>query len=141
MKKVYNYDPRNGDYTGESLADPNPMEPGRYLIPDFATTQKPTRPGKGQRVVFKGGKWQAEAVPARTPEAPPQGNPSPKGRVLMARAKRNGLLSVTDYTMLPDFPGGPESVTAWKAYRQALRDVPTQPGFPDEISWPTPPVK
>ncbi|WP_412841983.1 phage tail assembly chaperone, partial [Cereibacter johrii] len=29
---------------------------------------------------------------------------------------------------------------AWTAYRQALRDVPEQPGFPAEIAWPEPPA-
>lgn len=32
-----------------------------------------------------------------------------------------------------------ELQAAWAAYRQALLDVPAQPGFPDNIVWPTPP--
>jgi hypothetical protein len=28
---------------------------------------------------------------------------------------------------------------AWKTYRQELRDVPSQAGFPDSITWPTEP--
>ena len=27
----------------------------------------------------------------------------------------------------------------WKTYRQALRDVPTQAGFPGNVTWPTKP--
>ena len=27
----------------------------------------------------------------------------------------------------------------WKTYRQALRDIPTQSGFPETITWPTKP--
>jgi hypothetical protein len=30
--------------------------------------------------------------------------------------------------------------TAWADYRQALLDVPQQPGFPNTISWPTKPA-
>jgi len=50
-----------------------------------------------------------------------------------ARDKRNALLAETDYTALPDTP---EMSDAMKAYRQALRDVPAQSGFPTTINWP-----
>lgn len=32
-----------------------------------------------------------------------------------------------------------EKQAEWVAYRQALLDVPAQPGFPDDIVWPTKP--
>jgi len=41
--------------------------------------------------------------------------------------------------MLPDYPS--TNKTAWKTYRQALRDVPQQATFPSNITWPTPPAK
>lgn len=50
------------------------------------------------------------------------------------RDRRNGLLSDSDWTQLPDVPAGTAEV--WKPYRQALRDVPAQEGFPDTIAWP-----
>ncbi|NBW23522.1 MAG: phage tail protein, partial [Caulobacteraceae bacterium] len=43
----------------------------------------------------------------------------------------------TDWTQLPDAPVADHE--AWAAYRQALRDVPEQPGFPAQIEWPTAP--
>lgn len=52
------------------------------------------------------------------------------------RAKRDALLAETDFLMMPDYPLGEEDATALKAYRQELRDVPTQEGFPTEITWP-----
>ena len=52
------------------------------------------------------------------------------------RAKRDALLSETDFLMMPDYPLGEEDSVALKAYRQRLRDVPTQGGFPTEITWP-----
>lgn len=53
-----------------------------------------------------------------------------------ARGQRNDLLQESDYSQLPD-----SSVDAavWATYRQALRDVPQQDGFPDTINWPTKP--
>jgi len=57
------------------------------------------------------------------------------------RAERNRLLAETDWLMLPDAPL-PDGTTReqWAAYRQALRDVPQQPGAPWDVTWPTPPT-
>lgn len=52
------------------------------------------------------------------------------------RAKRDALLAETDFLMMPDYPLGEEDSAALKAYRQELRDVPTQDGFPTEVTWP-----
>lgn len=54
-----------------------------------------------------------------------------------ARAKRDALLAACDYYMMPDYPA--KDLEGMKAYRQALRDVPTQEGFPRLIDWPVPP--
>ena len=51
------------------------------------------------------------------------------------RAKRNDLLSQTDTWGLADYPATAEQTT----YRQALRDIPSQAGFPTDITWPTKP--
>lgn len=53
------------------------------------------------------------------------------------RAQRNKLLAACDWTGLPDVNVDGE---AWRAYRQALRDVSQQPGFPHEVTWPAPPA-
>ena len=50
------------------------------------------------------------------------------------RAKRDALLMATDKYMLPDFPNKPAGI---EEYRQALRDVTEQSGFPENINWPT----
>ena len=52
------------------------------------------------------------------------------------RAGRNKLLSESDWTQVADAPVDKQ---AWAIYRQALRDVPAQPGFPWDIIWPTQP--
>lgn len=57
----------------------------------------------------------------------------------MAYAKRNSLLLFSDWTQLPDVPIDSEKRTAWAVYRQALRDVPAQSGFPENINWPVAP--
>lgn len=52
------------------------------------------------------------------------------------REERNRLLTETDWTMLADAPVDQD---AWSAYRQALRDIPEQPGFPFDTVWPVKP--
>ena len=53
----------------------------------------------------------------------------------MVRADRNTLLKVTDWTQNSDVSEATR--TLWAPYRQALRDVPSQAGFPYDISWPS----
>ena len=51
------------------------------------------------------------------------------------RIERNQKLSLTDWRAGSDLTLS----DAWKTYRQALRDVPTQ-SDPDNITWPTEPT-
>lgn len=52
------------------------------------------------------------------------------------RMQRNQLLTDSDWTQMPD---APVDQAAWATYRQALRDIPQQAGFPTDITWPTKP--
>ena len=54
------------------------------------------------------------------------------------RAKRDQLLQESDWTQLPDAPSS--DAQAWAAYRQALRDITSQPGFPYNVTWPKEPA-
>ena len=50
------------------------------------------------------------------------------------RAERDTLLAASDNMALAD------RITAdWTTYRQALRDVPAQSGFPTSVTWPVEP--
>ena len=53
-----------------------------------------------------------------------------------ARAQRDKLLAETDWTQVLDAPIDAETREAYRAYRQALRDIPEQDGFPETITWP-----
>ncbi len=52
------------------------------------------------------------------------------------RMERDRLLEETDFYALPDVSMSSEMTT----YRQALRDLTEQKGFPDTIEWPTKPT-
>lgn len=56
------------------------------------------------------------------------------------RAKRNNLLSDTDHLIQSDYPISDEKKQEIKVYRQALRNIPQQDGFPENIVWPDKPV-
>ena len=53
-----------------------------------------------------------------------------------ARKTRDELLIASDWTQVAD---APVDKAVWATYRQALRDVPEQTGFPETIDWPTKP--
>ncbi len=55
----------------------------------------------------------------------------------VAREQRNRLLAECDWTQLADY-SKPDKAD-WTAYRQALRDVTKQSGFPEMIEWPVKP--
>lgn len=56
-----------------------------------------------------------------------------------ARAVRDELLRATDWTQLPDAPTATRD--RFLVYRQALRDVSTQPGFPHTVNFPSCPAR
>lgn len=78
--------------------------------------------------------------------------PRRKARVLSAaeqlaveggktRSRRNRLLQESDWTDTASAPArlGSTLYDQWQTYRQALRDITSQPGFPFEVVWPAPP--
>lgn len=66
-------------------------------------------------------KWEAESADRKAAEI---------------RQQRNENLKETDWTQLVD---APVDHAVWFAYRQALRDITAQPGFPSDINWPIKP--
>ena len=56
-----------------------------------------------------------------------------------ARQKRDRLIAATDYLVTPDYPIESDRLAKVKIYRQALRDIPEQSGFPRTITWPEKP--
>jgi hypothetical protein len=61
-------------------------------------------------------------------------------RAAFIRKVRNEVLAGTDArgTVPADAPATftQKNIDAWRTYRQALRDLPQQPGFPFNVAWP-----
>lgn len=55
------------------------------------------------------------------------------------RQDRDQRLAACDWTQLADVKLDAQQQSDWKKYRQALRDVPSQGGFPWNVTWPTQP--
>ena len=53
--------------------------------------------------------------------------------------QRDKLLYASDWTQIPNNPLTTEQQQAWAIYRQELRDITTQSGYPFNVIWPTPP--
>lgn len=63
-------------------------------------------------------------------------------RAVVIREQRDACLrdSDTRTAVPPDAPSAvQEQAALWVEYRQKLRDIPTQPGFPFDVEWPEPP--
>ncbi len=101
------------------------------IVIEEATTEKPIikyRQLSGQIEQY------AEAAPV--PAVP---EPTAEQQEMQIRSQRNSLLSLSDWTQLADAPLTAEQKQEWAEYRQALRDVPEQAGFPENVVWPSTP--
>ena len=79
-------------------------------------------------------KWAVVALPA---DVVTKNRQSAYNRAAaQARVNRNDLLKQSDWTQVVD---AQVDQAAWAAYRQALRDISHQPGFPYSVIWPKQP--
>jgi len=63
--------------------------------------------------------------------------PAPVSYSDMLKIVRNYRLRESDWTQLPDVTLS--NIAEWNIYRQALRDIPAQEGFPRTVVWPIKP--
>lgn len=142
-----------GDVRVTLYANETPVEreDGTHYEYDRYVMHTRERPGLGQYISGNLDAWIAAYEEAEIAEV-----------AAAARAARNKLLEECDAVMALDRLGLniPEKITAttlldtvksvfaalreasggsWAKYRQALRDIPKQPGFPYEIEWPSKP--
>ena len=78
--------------------------------------------------VNSGGKWLTNWEISQIPNSE---------QAAKVRADRNTKLAATDWTQGKDIPDNVSS--KWATYRQALRDITAQEGFPWDIEWPEQP--
>lgn len=86
--------------------------------------------------------WRANSLSVVAPAVGASGQmtdaePAPIPLADQIRAQRDYFLASSDWTQTADAPVNKES---WATYRQALRDIPQQTGFPDNVTWPSAPA-
>lgn len=81
------------------------------------------------------GKW-IKAYRKR-PATPEEIDAATKDKAAAVRATRDALLSACDWTQLAD--ADKKAQGDFVSYRQALRDIPKQAGFPFNVEWPVKP--
>ena len=122
---------QDGYLVGITSAEKDPLDPSNWLIPGGCVTTTPPTVGNNQLLRWQFGEWVIEDVV--TPEPEPE---APVDHADEVRAQRNSLLQQSDWTQVAD---APVNQAAWATYRQALRDITMQSGFPENVIWPTPP--
>lgn len=83
--------------------------------------------------------WMAHGV-AVSDVSPQKTEPTEAQLALRIRNRRDKLLTDTDYYVMPDYPATEEGLAEVKAYRQTLRDITKQEGFPLSVTWPEKPA-
>lgn len=84
--------------------------------------------------VFNGSQWVREwGIESLTTYELAQANTQ---KAKSVREQRNQKLKDSDWTQVAD---APVDQATWATYRQALRDVPSQAGFPWDVQWPVEP--
>jgi hypothetical protein len=112
---------------------PAPFVKVEEVAPPSASFNQKVLPGLP---VNENGTWkQTWQIVDLTPE---ELNAKTQSVAMRVRNKRNVILLDTDWTQSGDSPVADKEV--WKTYRQELRDISSQQGFPINITWPTAPA-
>lgn len=77
----------DGNYTGESLADEDPLEPGRFLIPAGCVEVPPPPIPFGQKAVWQAGAWSLVTLTLGEANPSPTLPPTPAQLLEVARAQ------------------------------------------------------
>ena len=99
----------------------------RPAAPDYESLSHHVTDGAFEQV---DGAWSLPYVVEQLPQDQAERN---------IRSRRDGLLQQTDWVVIMHTEKGTNIPLQWEVYRQALRDITTQPGFPFSVEWPTKP--
>jgi hypothetical protein len=81
--------------------------------------------------------WAQVLVQKEIPQAQYDNNVARHAQAV--KADRDRMIAGTDWIVTKSAEAGEPVPQAWKDYRQALRDIPEQVGFPFQVTWPTRP--
>lgn len=108
--KIFSYHPVTRHFVEVAEADPDPMSPGEFLVPAFATTAEPPAIVAGQAAVFvpENDRWEVQTLAAPEPEP----EPAPVSFSVKAAAWRVAVKEHADMVAVAyDFDDMAEAVT------------------------------
>lgn len=107
---------------GSLIADVDPAATD-YFVRNGVIVNRPSRPSRFHQ--WSGSAWLEDA----------------DGASIRVRQKRDTLLAQSDWSDLSSAPSrlGGQRYQQWQKYRQELRDLTKQPGFPLNVVWPVAP--
>lgn len=96
----------------------------RPAVPEYDSLSYEVRDGSFEQV---DGEWSLPYVVQQQEDVYAERN---------IRSRRDNLLQETDWIVIKSYERGANIPAEWELYRQALRDVTNQAGFPYNITWP-----
>jgi hypothetical protein len=117
--------------SAESLSDEQRQELNVYLIEDATRSELTNTQKYGDSVFTISGAIVKRAYPVVDKTAE-EIQAEVINKAEEVRIERNQKLTESDWTQLAD---APVDKTAWATYRQGLRNIPNQSGFPFNVVW------
>jgi hypothetical protein len=117
--------------SAESLSDEQRQELNVYLIEDATRSELTNTQKYGDPVFTISGAIVKRAYPVVDKTAE-EIQAEVINKAEEVRIERNQKLTESDWTQLAD---APVDKTAWATYRQGLRNIPNQSGFPFNVVW------
>lgn len=119
---------REGFLVGEALADPDPLNPGNWLIPGGCVTKEPPVLGQNQLAQWKSSNWLVVDIPE--PEKPEPFEPLPPTQAEQ-EANRKAAYTAEADPLFFKWQAGESTEAEWLAKRQEIRDRYPYPVPPD----------
>jgi len=140
----YNLESLSTDFPNVSFPDPVPENIlNDYGIYSVSIGPMPDYNPANQRVLFdaqptlQDGQWVRDRQAYDLTED--QQTRHDERTAIDVRRKRNKLLTESDWTQMNDSPLDTTDRTTWATYRQSLRDLTSQDGFPHNVTYPSKP--
>lgn len=116
------------------FSPPSGFEPVVDVVPPSITHEQNLAEGKPE---FVNNTWKRTwVVSDATPE---EIQKRTEQKAAQIRKERNRRLEVSDWTQLGDSPLDADGKLVWQLYRETLRMIPDQAGFPWNVNWPPSP--
>ena len=123
---TFHYDRATGKYLGSSPADPDPMQPGEFLIPAFAVAIAPPDIPEGHDAYWLGDDWELRPLPEPEPEPEPEPIDPPDWTGF-----RRALQFAPEFVRIAEHPGNGFLATLIINH---LAQLPTSPEYGEDLA-------